>query len=308
MGVCYSRALQSSQEDSEEEYEGFEVVRPVLVTGFGKLDPEDKTKNNESNFSWRVVEKLSDNIVDYQGRTIPVIKGKPQEGNESSPEPVKVCYSYVEDQSFKDWLDSTDALVYLHLGVNVDSLPGTGNYIYLETMGRRDVKFHPDKCNIDDTPAPLSKPGHLYPELEIGLEGEKSLQLVTSFRLPKLLEKLRDKFKSGVAVKTCSANSIELSFEPSDKAGTYLCDFLYYVSLDLATKRNSNPDFPRNVLLIHLPRILCLPEDGEFNCIERSETCASEKAEALAEVIEFILKELLAQVDAANNHTAPVEQ
>ena len=301
MGICYSQALQPSQENTDtagEEYEEFEDIRPVVVTGFGKLNPEDSKESDKSNFSWRVVDKLSENIIDYQGRTVPVIKGKQQEG---SPEAVKACYSYIEDQSFKDWLDSTDALVYLHLGVNIDSL--LGNHIYLVTTGRRDVNFSPDKCDVDDTP----RPGHLYPKLEIELDGENSLQLVTSFQTSQLHEKLRDKFKSGVAVKTSSTKSISLSFESTDNAGRYLCDFLYYVSLNLATKRNRNPNFPRNVLLIHLPKVICLPEDTEFNCTERSEMCASEKAEALAKVIEFILKELLAQIYAANSHTAPVE-
>ena len=56
-------------------------------------------------------------------------------------EPVKVCYNSIEDPYLQNWLSSTDALVYVHLGVN-DTLPGL---VKLETTGRRrGVKFVPD--------------------------------------------------------------------------------------------------------------------------------------------------------------------
>ena len=308
MGECCSKAyydqLQNSQEDSDEEYEGFEIIHPVVVTGFGRIDPkEDKT--DESNLSWRVVEKLNEIITDNQGRAIPVIKGKPRKEDKTSPEPVKVCYSYVKDSTFKGWLDSTDALVYLHLGVKETPLPrgpGESNLIHLETTARRDdIDFERDKYphDIDDTP---SKSSRLYPNLDF----DKKPGLRTSFDVPNLVKSLNEKFKSGVALKSCSTSSIKLSFERSDDAQNSLCDFLYYVSLDLATERDSlNPHFPRNVLFIHIPQTLCLVDDNVTTCYEH---CISEKAEALAEVIKFIVKELLAQLDAAKDRTTTMER
>ena len=78
---------------------------PVVVTGFGTIDP-NVTLNDESNLSWRVVEMLS-KTIDYKDMKIPIIKGKPSQDN-GGPEPVKVCYSYViednSDDSFHKWL------------------------------------------------------------------------------------------------------------------------------------------------------------------------------------------------------------
>ena len=154
MGACYSKAydrLQTSQEDSEEECEGFEIIRPIVVTGFGRIYPKEGDPNDhnddkdEKNFSWRVVKKLSETITDNQGKAVPVIRGQ------HGPKPVDVCYSRVKDPCFQDWLISTDALVYLHLGVDSER---ARNRIYLETTARRDIDFVADKYEhvINDTP------------------------------------------------------------------------------------------------------------------------------------------------------------
>ena len=290
-----SSSLESSSSVSEK-VEEFEVIRPVVVTGFGRIYPEDA---DESNFSWRVVEKLSKIIIDNKGRAVPVIKGKPSEDDETIPEPVRVCYSYVEEPSFQKWLDSTDALVYLHLGVS-GKPAGPANSIQLETTGkRRGVHFVSDKYphNADD----VDTPRYLSPE------GEEAPQ--TSFDVSTLCQDLNT-LKSEVRVPiTCSEKPLKLSYKISDDAGRSLCDFLYFVSLELATtspSRSSNPNFPRNVLFLHIPDTLCLPNDEIVGCYDH---CKSEKAEALAEVVEFIVTELLAQIDAAEDRTATlVEQ
>ena len=125
-----------SKRSSDEIDHGTVNPAPIVVTGFGTFDPVNDPAD-ESNFSWRVVEKLS-NTIDYQGRKIPVIKGKPKEGNESNPEPVQVCYSYVKNKSFKDWLNSTNAQVYLHLGVSDPESKCNNNCISLVTKAKRD--------------------------------------------------------------------------------------------------------------------------------------------------------------------------
>ena len=251
--------LQISQafSSSGDEYDEFEIIRPVVVTGFGRVYPEETDRKN---FSWRAVEKLGEIITDYQGNTIPVIKA-PQD----SPGPVKVCYRSVEEESFQDWLVSTDALVYLHLGISSDK----GNRIRLETTARRDVDFEPDKYPYDDTP---SNPGWtwLYPPLDSVYE------LQTSFELDTLSFSLNDKFESGIQPKGCGKNPIKLSFEVSNDAGKNLCDFLYYESLKLADKRKSfDPNFPRKVLFVHIPDVLCFPEDDEFKCPKTTESMLS---------------------------------
>ena len=303
MGVSLSHNQQqtsSSQESSlssSEEYEEFEIIRPVVVTGFGKIYPEDTS--DKENFSWRVVEKLSNTIIDDQGRTIPVIKGKPSQEDNSSTEPVKVCYSYVEDKSFQDWLNSTDALVYIHVGIK-ESLT---NCVYLETTAKRNITFRDDHFD------------HEHPDPD-----PTEMSLTTSFLdndyLDTLCAKLNDRFKSGITMKSHSDKPIELSFKVSEDAGNFLCDYLYYESLDLASKRtNVSANFPRNVLFIHIPEELCRNDESAFVCPfdKLCETCESEKAEAFVDVVEFIMKDLLTQVDRndtanSHDHAASIEQ
>ena len=270
-----------------EEYEGFEIIPYVVVTGFGTIYPDGRDENN---LSWRVVEKLSETITTYQGKTIPVIKGQPNKANMYwKPDPVKVCYSYIEDDSkdsFKQWLYKTDALVYLHLGVGN---AGPLNKIHLETRGSRDVDFIPDKYRDDDTPSRIPS------------------AYDTSFPVRKLCEDLQEEFKSGVPVKSCNTDSTQLMkliFKESNNAGRFLCEYLYYTSLDLADKRNKSA----NVLFVHIPDDLFLQDrDNAGNCTQgrACERCDSEKTGALAEVIEFLIKELLAQVDAGEDHYVP---
>ena len=310
MGNSQSQNQQTSQTVAESKEEEFVFIHPVVVTGFGRIFPPDKdtdTSNgkdiDEKNFSWRVVKKLSETITDYQGNEIPIIKGQ-HVSSESHPRPVKVCYSYVQSETFQDWLDSTDALVYLHLGVSDTNL-GTGNCISLETTARRNVKFTKDHYD-GEVPSPShdTRPESLYPVLD------EEMSLKTSFLdyCHTLRDNLREKFKSGITLRSCSTKPIDLTFEVSDDAGKFLCDFLYYESLNLASKRESlNPNFPKNVLFVHLPRTLCLRDADQYDCADtRPDYCESEKAEALVEVIEFIVKELLAQVYTAKNHEADI--
>ena len=181
------------------------------------------------------------------------------------------------------------------------------NNIRLETIARRDVEFIPDNYHHNDTPPlPMSELGHLYPDLDSS-EIEKHYN--TSFSVSTLCENLTKQFESEILLKDCSANStrsIKFYFMTSDNAGFSLCDFLYYVSLDLAAKRNN----ARNVLFVHIPEDLVLRQgDNAVTCTRKGkvcETCDSAKTEALAEVIEFLIKELLAQVDAAKDRTATV--
>jgi hypothetical protein len=231
------------------------------------------------------VQKLSDTI-DYQGIKIPVIKGRPKEGDISgTPEPIKVCYSYVNDQPFQNWLNSTNAQIYLHLGVDLDS---PRNCISLVSEARRDIEFDADAYNDHDTPKNPRHHTRLYPNLD-----EYSLQ--TSFDLSTVRNNLIKRFNSGVTLKGCSTSPIKLSFRVSDDAGKFLCDYLYYVSLNLAT--SDERKFPKNVLLVHIPDTLVLTEsDGSTVSCEKNQL-KNIKAEALAEVIEFIVKELLAQIN-----------
>ena len=279
-------SLESSSSESEK-VEEFEVIRPIVVTGFGKVYPDDAS--DESNFSWRVVEKLSSTIIDNKGRVVPVFKGKPSEENKSIPKPVEVRYSYVDGQSFQDWLDSTDALVYIHFGIKESQT----NCVYLETTAKRDISFTEDHFDHEcRNPDPMEVP------------------LTTSFLdndyLDTLCAKLSDRFKSGITMKSHSDTPIELSFKVSKDAGNFLCDYLYYESLDLASKRTnmSGTNFPRNVLFIHIPDELCRKDEGPYVCPldEMCETCESEKADAFVDVIEFIMKDLLTQVN--NDDTA----
>ena len=288
----------STLDGESENFEDFEIIQPIVVTGFGKIYPDEAS--DDSNLSWRVVKKLNKTIIDSRKRAIPVIKGIPNREDKSILEPVKVCYNSVEDPYFQNWLSSTDALVYVHLGVN-----GKLGLVQLETTGRRrGVHFKKDNYRHDEDDTPLylppadriERPRHLYPDLN--LESESSdKEPQTSFQISDELCDDLEAFKSEITFPmSCSKKPLKLIYRKSDDAGNFLCDFLYYVSLSLAPKKN--------VLFVHIPD--ALPIDIPDDCYNQ---CMSEKADALAEVVELLVKKLLEQIDAAKDHTAAtVEQ
>lgn len=304
MGKSQSRNQQQIIYRERENFEGFEIIRPIVVTGFGKIYPDKAS--DDSNLSWRVVKKLSENIkiiIDGREQTIPVIRGVPNKDDKSILEPIRVCYNSVEEPYLQTWLKSIDALIYVHLGVE-DNL----GLVKLETTGRRiGVQFKKDHYHHDedDTPSYIPpadeiEPRHLYPDLN--LESETSdKEPHTSFKISgDLCDELKA-FKSKIAFPSCSNKSLMLTYKPSDDAGNFLCDFLYYVSLSLAPKKN--------VLFVHIPD--GLPVDIPGPCgTDCYNQCMSKKADALAEVVEFLVKKLLEQIyTAPNDHTAAtVEQ
>ena len=134
MGNLQSRNQQQTIYRESESFEEFEIIRPIVVTGFGRIDP-NWDPSDDSNLSWRVVKKLSENIkitIDGREQTIPVIRGVPNKDDKSILEPIRVCYDSVEEPYLQTWLSSIDALIYVHLGVE-DNL----GLVKLETTGRR---------------------------------------------------------------------------------------------------------------------------------------------------------------------------
>ena len=295
MGKSQSRIQQQTIYGESENFEGFENIQPIVVTGFGRIYPDDPS--DDSNLSWRVVKKLSENIttiIDGREQTIPVIRGVPNKDDNSILEPIKVCYTSVEDPYLQKWLCSVDALVYVHLGVN-GALPGV---VKLETTGRcRGIKFTPDKYDHDqdDTPPYLPPSRHLYPDLNF--ESESSYKEPrTSFQISDELRDDLKAFKSEIIFPTtCSKKSLKLIYKKSDDAGHFLCDFLYYVSLSLAPKKN--------VLFVHISDGL----PGDIYGTDCYNQCMSEKADALAEVVEFLVKKLLEQIQFDATKATTVE-
>ena len=280
MGSSHNDDQHASQRDFSEIEEDYDTIKPVVVTGFGNIDGPpsedanctDANKVDESNFSWRVVEKLSETI--NFGEEIPVLKGEPapcsgHDNTSGPPQAVRVCYSYVQSEGFQNWLNSANAQVYVHLGVK----SGKENCIYLETTADRNVDFTAD----------------YYGEIPLVCISE-SAPLKTMFDCSDLCDKLKQKFKSvTIPQLEGSSRQVELSFEVPDRdnAGDFLCNFLYYESLYLASKRGGQG---LNVLFVHVPETLILSNDTQSQNVSESD-----KAMALAPVIEFIVQELLQQ-------------
>lgn len=287
VGSSHSDDKQASQTGPSEPEKEYDIINPVVVTGFGEIsDPPSKgtkcidaNKINEQNFSWLVVEKLSETIS-FQGKEIPVLKGmrEPCSGDDDNntsnpPQPVRVSYSSILSKDFQHWLNSARALVYVHLGIT----SAKENCIYLETTANRNVDFTSDADGE-------------IPQVCISKSAAAANPVLrTKFDCSDLCDKLKQKFKSGITSQGSSA-PVMLSFEVSDDAGYFLCNFLYYESLRLASKRESNLGL--NVLFVHVPRKLHTTPQS---------VSESDKAEALAPVIEFIIQELLQQ-QAAKYH------
>ena len=217
-------------------------VKPIVVTGFGVIDPIYNPQPNISAsimkdfFLWHGGYFEHDNSEKH-----PILTNAPENPPTT---PVVSMYRYMTDPEFyfDDWLRRSDARLYVHLGILVSNDHKT-NPIYLEKVAYN-YPVHPD-----------GKPWRWERDFE-GRDNDRQPcfsdgdeYLVTDFDVSELRKKVEEKIADP-----------RFSFRESNNAGRFLCDFLYYRSLYYAQKRNDWGNVLLSTLwrISHLKSILCL--------------------------------------------------
>lgn len=246
-------------------------IPTIVVTGF---DPVSRY-NDPKNLSWTIVKKFYDsqtndgifehNLTPYQILTSPG----------SKLEPIKTTYSYVasepDDGDFNSWLQSSNARLYVHLGLDSKLDEGRKNRFRFDKQATNgyDGYWTKDK-NGERFHGPCISSG---PDYICTLFSDESLgNLVANLDGQVTEEKINGSF----------------SFSTSTEVGNFLCNFLYYRSLYYANERNKDLSLDQQsyVIFIHVPTLL---KDGDGNeC--RKDICGSPAA---AVVLALIIRDLL---------------
>ena len=248
---CYKQALSSCYDqspctaDQENLRNQQEVIsRPLkqttiientlVITGF---DPIYKKLANQS---WMIVQKFcslfqqKDGKIEHNSIPFQLMTGPPDCPNQ----PITTTYDYVTSPDFDNWLNLSNALLYVHLGTNDELNCQPCNTFSFEKVAANgcDGYWNEDKnwCTFH---RPCIKGGE--DRLHTQFSDEQLSDLV--FSLP---DEVRNEKINGT-----------FDFEQLTEAGHFLCDFLYYRSLYYATLRNkASPDGRKSyVIFIHVP-------------------------------------------------------
>lgn len=243
----------------------------IVVTGF---DPISKY-NNLKNLSWTIVKKFYDSQTNdglfEHGLTYRILTGP-----DGEIQPIKTTYSYVasesvDDGDFDSWLQSSNARLYVHLGIASSLDREQSNMFRFDKRAKNGYcgYWTPDK-NGESFPGPCINDG---PDNICTPFSDESLDnLVANLPGQVTENKINGSF----------------SFKTSKEVGHFLCNFLYYRSLFYAKERNTDlsPDQKSYVVFIHVPTLMW-DKDGR-EC--RKDICFSPAAAA---VLALIVRKLL---------------
>ena len=215
----------------------------VVVTGF------DPVYGKLPNQSWIIVQKFcsqlqqrgGQRVIEHNSVSFQLMTGPPDRPNK----PITTTYDYVTKCDFNNWLQSSNALLYIHVGVDGNLNSESGNVISFTTVAYNGHNgyWEPDKNKFYRFPGPCienSGDDYLYTQFS-----EEQLSGVIS-RLP-------------AEVRNAKINGTFTFQQMTDKSkcGNFLCDFLYYRSLYYAKQRNerasSDDDRKSYVIFIHIP-------------------------------------------------------
>jgi hypothetical protein len=213
----------------------------IVITGFDPIyDPRIP------NQSWMIVQKFcsqfqqNGGLIDHNSIPFQLMTGPPDCPNQ----PITTTYEYVTSQDFNNWLQLSNALLYIHVGVdyNLNSLATNINVFSFTTVAANgydgywgeDKKFYrysgPCIENGDD---------YLYTQFSDG-------------QLSSVVSCLQDGVRKGINGDFTFQQMIDYR-----KCGKFLCNFLYYRSLYYAKQRNearaSSDDRKSYVIFIHIP-------------------------------------------------------
>ncbi|WAQ92350.1 hypothetical protein PtA15_16A256 [Puccinia triticina] len=203
----------------------------VLLTGFGPF------RTHETNASFEIVQRVVAESTRLEGVELV-----------GHPEPVRVSYTAVDALLTQLYQTHPGLDLVIHTGI-AGSLPRA--HFLLEKIAHREHYLHPDVDGfVLDSFANLPTHNHSSPG---------PLSLSSSVDLLPLLQNVTDQISEPIDLKV------------SENAGRYLCEFIYYYSLqrfEKSTPRSSNVEeeteereedpvqLRRPVLFVHLPPLL----------------------------------------------------
>ena len=210
------------------------IENAIVITGF------DPIYGKISNQSWKIVQKFcsqfqqKDGNIEHNSVPLRLMTGPQDQQNQ----PITTTYAGVTNDDVDNWLRSSNALLYIHLGVNSELNDKSENVFSFEkvAVNGRAGYWNVDKCN-QAFPGPCVEGGedHLFTQFS----DEQLDELISSLPDKVKNEKINGKF----------------TFKQSTEAGNFLCDFLYYRSLYYASLRNEDSlDGQKSyVIFIHVP-------------------------------------------------------
>lgn len=199
----------------------------VLVTGFGPF--QDKFPVNPSFEITKSLPQLLPTSAGDDTRTNVIAYGTP----------IRVCYDTVRDlvpKLHESYLDTVDLV--LHIG-----MASGRDYYTLEQIGHRDG-YHKNKDLDGKTPA---ENDGLLRFADCPVEMSSSLNCREVLR----------KWRSRIEALPANSPAYGADCRPSNDAGNYLCDYLYFNSLAWYGRRSGCMDdgaaADRPVLFLHVP-------------------------------------------------------
>ena len=215
----------------------------IVVTGFDPIyDPR------MANQSWKIVQKFCSQfqqkdglyIIEHDSVSFQIMTGPPN----CPIQPITTTYDYVTSCDFNNWLQSSNALLYIHVGVDNALNSPSCNVFSFDTVAANGCNgYWGEDKNFCTFPGPCVKNSdddYLYTQFS-----EEQLSSVIS-RLPD-------------EVRNAKINGAFTFQQMTDKCkcGHFLCDFLYYRSLYYAKQRNerasSDDERKSYVIFIHIP-------------------------------------------------------
>ena len=242
-------------------------MQKIVVTGF---DPVSKF-NPKPNLSWTVVQKFfysqTNGIIEHNSIPYQLMTGPSQANGEIQP--IKTTYNYMTSSEFDNWLRSSNAWLYIHLGVDdeLDNAAPSSNVMRFDTQANNGYNGYWDKDNNGcGFPGPCIGSGSDY--LHAPFSSESLEALATS--LPKKVK--REKINGSFSFKVSTEDDVDHS----------LCNFLYYRSLYYAEDRNKELDSAQqsHVIFIHMPSRL---KDRDGNPL--SKVCSAAPSALILELI-----------------------
>ena len=225
--------------------------KPIVITGFGSIDGP----GGDPNLSETLVQMLYHDPPDgkfvyrdinNEELEIPILTGPA--GPQTDPTGIPCSYDCVRGDPFDTWLKSTDARIYVHLGIADDNYP---------IISFEKVAYNlPFTVDCQQTAWVSDYEEHNNYNKECIPDGD--YYLITSFNIPVLIEKVIEATRGKVPS--------TVRFQESYNAGDFLCNFLYYRSLHYAKCKGN-----ANVIFIHVPEEL--PQEVGMLIIKQVVSC-----------------------------------
>lgn len=274
--VTIPRSIRSIQQEPSH------PMPTIVVTGFGPI-----YSPKYPNLSWQVVQKFyssrlqRDNgtrYLEHNGIEYRLLCGPPKSKLDGTPIPIDTTYEFVNRPSFVNWLTSSKAKLYVHLGVESRLNGSDANCIRFDMRAYNGYKGY----------WTYDKHNQTYPGSCVDEDLEYRCTQFTDDDIKALVSILPDKVKEE---HINGRFAFEQSYDTEN--ATFLCDFLYYRSLYYAETRqdeveiDTESDDKSYVIFVHIPSTV----NNTLESLSLRSNIMAVKATAL--VLEIIVNGLL---------------